>query len=184
MQKSTEKILSTAEQLFNQHSFSSVGVDLIRDQSGCSKTTLYKHFKNKHYLIQTVLKQRHQRWQAAILASIAGQHGLAALKALYDWHISWFQQADFKGCLFVRAVAESMPQDREITAIAQAHKQWIQQQIILYCQQLGADLNVAQCYYLLLEGMINEALMNGISPQVATQQWQMLEYLLQAKSTS
>ena len=40
MSKSAQKILATAEKLFNENSFVAVGVDLIRDESGCSKTTM------------------------------------------------------------------------------------------------------------------------------------------------
>ena len=49
MSKSADKILKTAENLFNKHSFVAVGVDLIRDESGCSKTTMYTYFKNKQH---------------------------------------------------------------------------------------------------------------------------------------
>ena len=47
MSKSALKILDTAEKLFNENSFVGVGVDLIRDESGCSKTTMYTYYKNK-----------------------------------------------------------------------------------------------------------------------------------------
>ena len=40
MSKSAHKILDTAEKLFYENSFVGVGVDLIRDESGCSKTTM------------------------------------------------------------------------------------------------------------------------------------------------
>ncbi len=67
MSKSAIKILNTAEALFNQHSFSSVGVDLIRDESGCSKTTLYTHFTNKQHLVEAVLARRDQRFRANLI---------------------------------------------------------------------------------------------------------------------
>jgi hypothetical protein len=51
MSKSALKILDTAEKLFNENSFVGVGVDLIRDESGCSKTTMYTYYKNKNQLI-------------------------------------------------------------------------------------------------------------------------------------
>ncbi|MBI0006435.1 helix-turn-helix transcriptional regulator [Gilliamella sp. W8126] len=51
MKKTPKLIADTAEQLFYQKGFANVGVDEIRDQSGCSKTSLYKHFGNKDNLI-------------------------------------------------------------------------------------------------------------------------------------
>lgn len=38
-------ILTTATRLFNQHSFVSVGIDRIIDESQVAKMTFYKHFK-------------------------------------------------------------------------------------------------------------------------------------------
>ena len=107
MSKSAIKILTTAEELFNKNSFTSVGVDLIRDESGCSKTTMYTYFKNKHQLVVEVLKQRDLRFRQSLMEYVADAQGIDALEQIYDWHMLWFQQDHFKGCLFVRAVAES-----------------------------------------------------------------------------
>lgn len=167
MSKSADKILKTAEQLFNQQSFSGVGVDLIRDESGCSKTTLYTYYSNKHQLVQSVLQARDQRFRESLQAAVDGLQGVDALKKIYDWHIEWFQSDHFKGCLFVRAVGESSPDDHSIIAIAQQHKQWVRSLIQTQALKLKRGQDITQLMYLQLEGLINQFLVEGFQAQTA-----------------
>lgn len=167
MSKSADKILKTAEQLFNQQSFSGVGVDLIRDESGCSKTTLYTYYSNKHQLVQSVLQARDQRFRESLQAAVDGLQGVDALKKIYDWHIEWFQSDHFKGCLFVRAVGESSPDDHSIIAIAQQHKQWVRSLIQTQTLKLKRGQDITQLMYLQLEGLINQFLVEGFQAQTA-----------------
>ena len=177
MSKSASKILQTAEELFNAQSFVGVGVDLIRDKSGCSKTTMYTYYNNKHQLVNAVLMARDVRFQHNLTAAIAGLNGKDAILALFAWHITWSQQDHFKGCLFVRAVAEAQPDDQEIIEIAQQHKSWIKQLIRSHCIYAGK----AQCsevIYTLFEGYIARCLVEGFHAEIATQIQQSIDHLL------
>lgn len=167
MSKSAEKILSTAETLFNQSSFVAVGVDLIRDQSGCSKTTMYTYFKNKQQLIAQVLRQRDARFRDALQQAVGGVSGIAALEKIYDWHTQWFQADHFKGCLFIRAFAESTPQDIETRSIVHAHKTWMRQLIEQHSLALKASVDISALFFLILEGLISQFLLQGFDHQVA-----------------
>lgn len=170
MSKSAQKILKTAEQLFNQQSFSAVGVDLIRDESGCSKTTLYTYFKNKHQLVYSVLQARDERFRQSLLSSVQELDGIKALEKIYDWHINWFQADHFKGCLFVRAVSESNAEDIDILAISQAHKQWIRDLIQNKTTHLPQQQEISALFYLQLEGLISTVLIDGFNAQMCNQQ--------------
>ena len=170
MSKSAQKILKTAEQLFNQQSFSAVGVDLIRDESGCSKTTLYTYFKNKHQLVYSVLQTRDERFRQSLLSSVQELDGIKALEKIYDWHINWFQADHFKGCLFVRAVSESNAEDTDILAISQAHKQWIRDLIQNKTTHLPQQQEISALFYLQLEGLISTVLVDGFNAQTCNQQ--------------
>lgn len=75
MSKSALKILDTAEKLFNENSFVGVGVDLIRDESGCSKTTMYTYYKNKNQLVKSVLVARDERFKQSLWAMLEIQPG-------------------------------------------------------------------------------------------------------------
>ena len=162
MSKSAEKILNTAEQLFYVHSINAVGVDLIRDLSGCSKTTMYTYFKNKQHLVESVLLARDQKFRASLLKYIADATGQSAIEKILDWHIQWFKEDDYKGCLFVRAVAES-DADPIVAEIALKHKMWIKTLIAEHCH-FGADVEIlVELIYTLLEGMISRFLIEGYS---------------------
>lgn len=177
MSKSAQKILTTAQTLFNQHSFTAVGVDLIRDVSGCSKTTLYSHYKNKQQLINAVLHARDAQFQHELNAYVQGLQGLEGLLALIDWHVMWFLQDDFKGCLFIRAVAEADPHDRQVIEIAQQHKQQISALITQFCQQLEQE-KWSDLIYTLVEGLISRCLIEGVNMQMIEQLKAQIQMLL------
>ena len=183
MSKSAQKILTTAEQLFNQNSFSSVGVDLIRDESGCSKTTLYTHFSNKQLLVQEVLKARDLRFRDSLMQAVEKSNGIEALQLIYAWHIQWFQSDHFKGCLFVRAVGESTVAELQLIKIAQAHKHWVRELIKTKVQNLKYANDISLFFELQLEGLINRFLVDSFDDQIAkdTQQltFKMIEQLQQ-----
>ena len=106
MKKTSKLIADTAEQLFYQKGFGNVGVDEIRDQSGCSKTTLYKYFGNKDNLIFEILKIRDSRFKQKLTEAIADLDHYESIMQIFKWHLNWFNQDDFNGCLFVRAKEE------------------------------------------------------------------------------
>lgn len=168
MSKSALKILETAERLFNENSFVGVGVDLIRDESGCSKTTLYTHYKNKNQLVQSVLEARDETFKHNLLNCIGTDEGLSAINKIFDWHIAWFQQDSFKGCLFVRAVAESNQNEQDIIAVSQKHKQWIKDLISKHCAVVDQQ-DSSEFIYTLIEGLISRFLVDGFDPSIAMQ---------------
>ena len=96
MSKSALKILDTAEKLFNENSFVGVGVDLIRDESGCSKTTMYTYYKNKNQLVKSVLVARDERFKQSLLGYVGDATGLETINKILDWHTNWFRQDFFK----------------------------------------------------------------------------------------
>ena len=170
MSKSAHKILTTAEILINQHSFTGIGVDLIRDQSGCSKTTMYTYFKNKQQLINEVLKQRDQNFRESLTEYVGTSQDLEAIKKIFDWHINWFQTDDFKGCLFVRAVAESNTEDLDIKNISIEHKIWLRGLIHHYADSISSNPAIGELIYLLIEGLMSRFLVEGFNPDIASQQ--------------
>ncbi len=169
MSKSANKILHTAEKLFYENSFVGVGVDLIRDESGCSKTTMYTHFKNKNQLVKSVLKARDEKFRNSLLDYVADATGREALSRLIDWHLLWFQEDNFKGCLFVRAVAELHLGDQEIISVSKEHKVWIRNLIRAYLHAYPKAEMLIEVSYTLIEGLISCFLVEGYDANVAAQ---------------
>ncbi|OOE55359.1 TetR/AcrR family transcriptional regulator [Salinivibrio kushneri] len=152
-----DHILAVAESLFNQFGYTAVGVDKIRDEAAVSKTSMYRHFGAKSALIEAVLQARHTRFEQGLQQAIdAHQDKDAQLTALLDWHLAWFKQDDFKGCMFMHAIGEfKSSTDSQITAIAKAHKRKIRNMIegIVGSEDVGAVDTVMT----LLEGLIVRA---------------------------
>ena len=169
MSKSAHKILDTAEKLFYENSFVGVGVDLIRDESGCSKTTMYTYFKNKNQLVKSVLQARDEKFRNSLVAYVAGETGRAALDKLIDWHLLWFQEDNFKGCLFVRAVAESHLGDQDIIMVSKEHKVWIRNLIAQYLASFSNADVLVEIIYTLIEGLISRFLVEGYDTKVAAE---------------
>ena len=166
MSKSAQKILATAENLFNENSFVAVGVDLIRDESGCSKTTMYTYYKNKSHLVESVLIARNEKFKQSLFQYIGESQGVDAINKIIEWHIEWFQQDHFKGCLFVRAVAESNSNEKNIIAISQQHKQWIKDLIFEHCVFAKRE-DLSELIYTILEGLISRFLVDGFDLNIA-----------------
>lgn len=178
MSKSAQKILDTAEQLFNQHSFTGVGVDLIRDQSGCSKTTMYTYFSNKQQLVIQVLKARDLKFRQSLSSFVQGHDKLDAIHKIYDWHMNWFHTDTFKGCLFIRAVAESTAQDQAIIEIAQQHKHWIKCLIHQQVTGFKNENEITELTYNFLEALISRFLVEGFDLVQAEQNKALLDKLI------
>lgn len=166
MSKSALKILETAERLFNRNSFVAVGVDLIRDESGCSKTTMYTYYKNKTELIKSVLSSRDERFKKSLFQYIGSNKGSDAINKIFDWHMEWFQQDYFKGCLFVRVVAESTLGDQDLICISKNHKQWIKDLISEHCL-FAAHQELSELIYTIIEGLISRFMIDGFDPNIA-----------------
>ncbi|EOR08875.1 TetR/AcrR family transcriptional regulator [Acinetobacter genomosp. 15BJ] len=169
MSKSADKILHTAEKLFYENSFVGVGVDLIRDESGCSKTTMYTYFKNKNQLVKSVLEARDEKFRQRLLDYVAEATGREALNRLIDWHLLWFQEDNFKGCLFVRAVAESHLGDQDIISVSKEHKVWIRNLITEYLHTYPKAEMLIEVTYTLIEGLISRFLVEGYDAKVAAE---------------
>lgn len=52
-----ERVLETAERLFREHLYSAVSTDAIAQELGISKKTLYKHFRSKDEILQSIIER-------------------------------------------------------------------------------------------------------------------------------
>lgn len=138
----SDKILDTAESLFNMQGYTAVGIDLIRDTAGVSKTTIYRHFGDKDGLIEAVLARRHKRFEDGLLAVVEAanmkidQQALTGIPAshlrlcvILEWHYTWFSAVHFEGCMFMHALSEFKQNNRKISQLALDHKIWLGQLI-------------------------------------------------------
>ncbi|MEI7381198.1 TetR/AcrR family transcriptional regulator [Pectobacterium versatile] len=160
-----EHILDIAEALFNEFGYTAVGVDLIRDKAGVSKTSMYRHFGSKNKLIEAVLARRHTRFEEGLASVISGANDAESrLDAVMDWHFSWFRSVNFKGCMFMHALAEFKGQDEAITALALRHKTWIKSFLLsIFTTEEPEKEDKIEAIMTFIEGMIVRAEFIGLT---------------------
>ena len=123
-----EDIIATALNLFNRYNYSSVGVDRIISESGVAKMTFYKYFPSKENLIEECLSRRNKSIQEAIESEISLKDEddyLGKIKAVYFWHLAWFNSDDFHGCMFQKASLEILQQYPSIIGPIVAYREWL-----------------------------------------------------------
>ena len=107
-----ERILKTASDLFYRFSIHSVGIDRIIAESGVAKMTFYKHFPSKADLIATYLRYKTDTWFQMLATSTerAGLSPLERVLAIFDALEEPFRAPSFRGCPFVKGLAEFGPE--------------------------------------------------------------------------
>lgn len=164
-----DKILDTAERLFNGRGYNAVGIDLIRDEAEVSKTTIYRHFSSKTELIIKVLRRRHGRLQASLGEAIQGADSSnQKLQCFLDWHFNMYKQDYFEGCMFMHALSEFKKQEKGIYKVALEHKQWLLQtikQILTSDEKINKDLigDKAELLLTYVEGLTVRAEFNALT---------------------
>lgn len=106
-----ERILRTASNLFYRFSIHTVGIDRIIAESGVAKMTFYKHFPSKARLIADYLRGQTAVW-LEMLATATNRPGLSPVGrvlAIFEALDVSFQLPPFRGCPFVKGMAEFGP---------------------------------------------------------------------------
>ena len=111
--------------LFYRNGFHATGMDLVAKETGVSKTSIYKHFRTKEELILAVLRLRDENFRNWLYRRMEDLSDTpqGQLLAMFDALREWFQEDNFKGCMFIKASAEFQEHDHAINAQAYAHKE-------------------------------------------------------------
>jgi len=104
-----ERLVAAAIELFYAHGFGAVGIDRVIATAGVTKTTFYKHFESKDDLMVAAV-QRQDEWEsqawARAVRRLAGDDPAKQILAMLDVMDVWFNDPDFRGCMFMNAAAE------------------------------------------------------------------------------
>lgn len=151
-----DQLIETALDLFSRGGFQAVGIDRLLSEAGVAKMTLYKHFRSKDELILAVLRVRDERWRAWFTHAVESKatEPRGRLLAVFDALAEWFAEPDFRGCLFVNAVAELGGSDEAACALAIEHKRYVTGYLRGLAEAAGArDADaLARAMALLVEG--------------------------------
>jgi AcrR family transcriptional regulator len=154
-----ERIVDIAIELFYRHGFNAVGVDRILDEAGVTKTTFYKHFESKEDLMEQAVRKR-DRWEgeawARAIREIGGDDPRAQLLALFDVLHKWFNEPDFRGCMFISAAAEFPNPNDPVHQAAAEYKRQTRDRFRDLARSAGSSdpETFADHYTLLLEGTL------------------------------
>ncbi|MFC5727293.1 TetR/AcrR family transcriptional regulator [Nocardioides vastitatis] len=160
------RILDTASALFYERGIRAVGVDLIANEAGTTKKTLYDRFGSKDELVAAYLSRRAARW-AAYLTDYLDRHatepGPQRVLAVIDALEEWLKGQD-RGCAFVNAYAEIGGTDHPGNAVIRQDKQDMRALFVRLVEEAGIpDPEVVGAQvHLLYEGAIVVRTAGGI----------------------
>jgi AcrR family transcriptional regulator len=153
-----EKLISTAEALFDCHGFNATGMDRLAQAAGMSSRTLYKHAGSKNELIAAVLMTRGQRFLQRL--------ELDSVEALFDALARWMSEEGARGCLFLRAQGEIGSAVPEVAEAVTAYKVRFSETVRrILARQLGAgpDEELVEQVVILFEGATAAASYRGVA---------------------
>ena len=109
------KLIAAAERLFDRHGFMATGMDRLTEAADMSSQTLYKHVGSKAGLMAA----RARRARPAVhAADRCAERGRALRPALENW----VRVEGTRGCLFLRAQADTGGDTPEVAEAVATHK--------------------------------------------------------------
>lgn len=134
-----ERILIVASALFYERGIKAVGVDLIAEEAGTTKKTLYDRFGSKDGLVMRYLQRRYNGWCDFVLAHIAElDPGEERILGVYDALESWMRD-NHRGCGFVNAFAEFGGTDHPALEVIRAEKEWTRSLFVRLATEAGFE---------------------------------------------
>lgn len=164
-----ETIITTATALFNQKSYTSIGVDRIITEANVAKMTFYKYFSSKEALIEECLHRRNLEVQTSLFDQVNDiDDPLIKLKSIFNWYVDWINTDDFNGCLFKKATIEVMQLYPSIKYQINKYRDWIYKLVFSTFSELevenkqiltGLFLNIVDG--IIIDGTINKSKINS-----------------------
>jgi AcrR family transcriptional regulator len=154
-----ERLVAAAIELFYRHGFGAVGIDQVIAEAGVTKTTFYKHFEGKDDLMVAAVERRDewesQAWDRAV-QKLAGDDPARQLLAVIDVLDLWFNEPEYRGCMFMNAATEFPNPLDPVHRAATAFRLRIRNHWRDLAIAAGADAQAAEtftdCFAALIEG--------------------------------
>jgi AcrR family transcriptional regulator len=160
-----EAVLDAAGRLFYARGIQAVGMDAVRAEAGVSLKRMYRLFPSKEDLVEQVLRRGHERWMGWI-ASASAANSRDHLLAIYDILARWFDEEDFRGCLFINSFGELGATTPRIARLVRDHKAWFQKTVADLVADAGGPEYLAPQLAILAEGAQTTAAITG-NPEAA-----------------
>ena len=135
-----QRILDTASTLFYERGVRAVGVDLVVDESGVAKTSLYRHFRTKDDLIVAFLEREDVEFWAQwdeVAARHADDPG-AEIEAHMRWIGKRLARANYRGCPQINVAAEFAEAGHPAREVSRRHMQAMRKRLAELARRFGA----------------------------------------------
>jgi len=135
-----QRILDTASTLFYERGVRAVGVDLVVDESGVAKTSLYRHFRTKDDLIVAFLEREDLEFWAQ-WDEVAARHvddPAAEIEALMRWIGKRLARANYRGCPQINVAAEFAEAGHPAREVSRRHMQAMRKRLAELARRFGA----------------------------------------------
>jgi AcrR family transcriptional regulator len=136
-----DRILETASALFYRRGVRAVGVDLVVEEAGVAKTSLYRHFGTKDDLVAAFLAREDADFWST-WDRVVEKHKHDA-KAELDAHLEWIGERvgrpNYRGCPQINVAAEFPEPDHPARKVAADHKREMRRRLKGIAERLGAD---------------------------------------------
>lgn len=133
-----ERILECASSLFYRQGVRAVGVDLVVEQAGVAKTSLYRHFRTKDDLVVAFLEREDVDFWAT-WDEVAARHAndpADELAAHMRWIGARLSRSNYRGCPQINVSAEFPEQDHPARQVARAHMQGLRSRLGAIAERL------------------------------------------------
>ena len=120
-----ERLLKAADELFYAEGVHSVGIDRVIERADVARASLYSNFGSKDELVRAYLEMRHDSVTQLITHAVERYDTpRERLLAVFEGQEELFAGADYRGCAFARASAESHPGDM-VERAAEDYRGWV-----------------------------------------------------------
>lgn len=153
-----DELVQKALKVFYRNGLHATGMDLLVRETGISKTSMYKHFRTKEDLILAALRLRDEwfrNWLYRRMEELAATPK-EQLLAMFDALGEWFDEDEFRSCMFIKASGEYPNPQHPIHVQSAEHKRLLFNHIRTLVSDAGvknAD-GLARQLLLLKEGAI------------------------------
>ena len=136
-----DELVKGALKAFYSGGFHAIGMDRLAKETGVSKTAIYKHFRTKEELILATLRLRDEQWRNWLMRRVEAlaDEPRDQLLAIFDALCEWFEEPDFKGCMFIKACSEYPDRDDPIHMTSAEHCRLLRSYIKGIASRAGAD---------------------------------------------
>lgn len=160
-----QRIIDTSYDLFVERGVRGVGITEVINAAEVTKETFYSHFPTKRDLVMVFLERRRELFTVGYLGAEARRRGDSPtdqLLAIFDIFDEWFQDEQFTGCPYIRALVE-LGTGHEIGQASAGYLRDMRREVEDSAKAIALSdpADFAECWMILVQGSVVAALGTG-----------------------